>query len=48
MSERRAVLEAVVEAGAGFPGDRRARGGVGGHVGAPHVMNATVAKVIGR
>ena len=25
-----------VEAGRGFAADRRARGGVGGHVGAPH------------
>jgi hypothetical protein len=27
----------VIEAGAGFAGDGRALGGVGGHLGAPHV-----------
>ena len=33
------MSEPVIEKRHGFPGALRALGGVGGHVGAPHVMN---------
>ncbi len=35
----------MTEAGAGFPGDRRAMGGMGGHFGAPHVLDTPVVHV---
>ncbi len=33
------MRERVIEARHGFPAARRALGGVGGHVGAPHTIN---------
>ncbi len=34
----------VIEARHGFPGARRALGGVGGHVGAPHAMSERLTR----